>query len=466
MSAKPAPTLVLQMQRMGDLVLTFPLLARLRLAEPERPVWVVAEERFFKGLMPFAPDVVFFAPEAAPKLAGLSFRRIINLSHRPDAARLCAEPEAEERFGMLQGTEHTAINGYWQLYRASLVHNNRHNRFHWSDLNMLDVLSPQDIQRMRPFRPKAAGQGRVGLFVGASEAEKRPAPPFWADLALALAKKNIKTVFLGGPEDRALTAEAAQLARMPRLDLGGRFDLRAFASFLQKLDLLVVPDTGPMHLAVWLGTPTLNLSLGPVHAWETGPAAPGHHVLRSSLSCSGCWKCSRGELLCRRAFTPARIALLTQHLLRDPQRLGALRLPGLLLYESDRTAQGLCGLRAALPRQESARDVLGRFWQAWFLERAPRTHQADSQTAFHAFAESFPRLLPPLRRTIAHSMRHCVRALGTGAALPPSFWEAHPPLLRPLASWMQLFLQNERHSAQAWKHAVACLEDLERLFRQ
>jgi len=416
--------------------------------------------------MPFAPDVVFFAPEAAPNLAGRGYRRVINLSHRPDAARLCAKLDAEESFGMLQNAEHTAINGYWQLYRASLVHNNRHNRFHWSDLNMLDIFAPRDMQRMPQARPKAAGQGRVGLFVGASEAEKRPAPPFWAELALALSRKHIKTVFLGGPQDNALAAEAAQLARMPKLNLCGRFDLRAFAEFLQELDLLIVPDTGPMHLAAWLGTPTLNLSLGPVHAWETGPAAPGHHVLRSNISCYGCWSCPRGDIICRRAFTPARTALLAQNLLQYPQRLASLRLPGLILCRTGRTEQGLFELLPALPRPESSRDALGRFWQAWFLERAPQRHQADSHKELHALAGRFPRLLPPLRRAIAHAMPHCVRALRTGTALPPSFWETSPLLLRPFTSWMQLYLQNERHGKSAWEHALACLEDLDRFFSQ
>jgi hypothetical protein len=366
---------------------------------------------------------------------------------------------------MLQGPEHAAINGYWQLYRASIIHNNRHNRFHWSDLNMLDLVAPEDMPRMCPPRPRAAGQGRVGLFVGASEAEKRPAPPFWADLALALAQKGITAVLLGGPQDSAAAAEAARLARMPGLNLCGRFDLRAFAEFLQELDLLIVPDTGPMHLAAWLGTPTLNLSLGPVHAWETGPAAPGHYVLRSNLSCSGCWGCSRTEILCRRAFTPARAALLTQQILRDPQRLASLRLPGLILCGTDRTEQGLFDLRPALPRRESSRDTLGRFWQAWFLERAPVRFKADSQGALRDLAERLPRLIPPLRRAITHSTRHCVRALRTGTALPPSFWEARPPLLRPLTSWMQLTLQNGRHAKSAWEHVVACLEDLDRLCR-
>ena len=462
----PAPSLVLQMQRMGDLVLTFPLLARLRLAEPERPVWVVAEERFFKNLMPFAPDVVFFAPEAARNLAGRSYRRVINVSHRPDAARLCARLDAEEHFGMFQNAEHAKINGYWQLYRASLVNSNRHNRFHWSDLNMLDLVSPQDMRRMHPLRPKSAGQGRVGLFVGASEAEKRPAPAFWAELALALMQKNIKAVFLGGPEDSALAAEAAKRAGMPGLNLCGRFDLRAFAEFLRGLDLLVVPDTGPMHLAAWLGTPTLNLSLGPVHAWETGPAAPGHHVLRSNISCSGCWGCSRGDIICRRAFTPARAALLTQQLVRNPRHFASLHLPGLLLCVTDRTQQGLFDLQPALPHRQKSRDALGRFWQAWFLEHAPRPHEADSRKSFHELASSFPRLLPPLRRAVAHSMRHCVQALRAGSSLPPSFWKTSPILLRPFTSWMQLYLQNEGHDKNAWAHIFACLEELDRLFSQ
>ncbi|MDR0239116.1 MAG: glycosyltransferase family 9 protein, partial [Deltaproteobacteria bacterium] len=400
------------------------------------------------------------------QLAGIRYRRVVNLSHRPDAARLCAELDAEERFGMSQSAEHTAIGGYWQLYRASLVHNNRHNRFHWSDLNILDLFGPQDMQGMRPLRPKAAGQGRVGLFVGASEAEKRPAPAFWAELALALTRKSITTVFLGGPEDSALATQAAQLARMPQINLCGRFGLQAFAEFVRELDLLIVPDTGPMHLAAWLGTPTLNLSLGPVHAWETGPAAPGHHVLRSNISCSGCWGCSRTDTLCRRAFAPARAALLAQHLLRSPQRLASLRLPGLRLCVTDRTEQGLFELRPALPCRENSRDALGRFWQAWFLERAPRPHKADSQKALHAFASAFPRLLPPLRRAIAHSMPHCVRALRAGTPLPPFFWQASPLLLRPFTSWMQLYLQNARHGKNAWEHALGRLEELERLVRQ
>lgn len=46
------PVLVLQLQRMGDLILTFPLLSRLKQRWPGHPVWVVAEPQFFRELMP------------------------------------------------------------------------------------------------------------------------------------------------------------------------------------------------------------------------------------------------------------------------------------------------------------------------------------------------------------------------------------------------------------------------------
>ena len=60
------PVLILQMQRMGDLILTFPLLLDLQKLWPEQPIWVVAEKEFFQPLLPFSPKVSFFAPSMPP----------------------------------------------------------------------------------------------------------------------------------------------------------------------------------------------------------------------------------------------------------------------------------------------------------------------------------------------------------------------------------------------------------------
>ena len=81
------PVLVLQLHRMGDLILTFPLLMRLRQLWPDNPLWVVAEPVFFQQLMPLAPGVVFFPPSHCGTLAQQSYAAAINLSSSPLAAQ-------------------------------------------------------------------------------------------------------------------------------------------------------------------------------------------------------------------------------------------------------------------------------------------------------------------------------------------------------------------------------------------
>ena len=77
------PILVLQLHRMGDLILTFPLLIRLRQLWPHNPLWVVAEPAFFQQLMPLAPDAVFFPPSHCQELARQTYAAAINLSSSP-----------------------------------------------------------------------------------------------------------------------------------------------------------------------------------------------------------------------------------------------------------------------------------------------------------------------------------------------------------------------------------------------
>ena len=97
------------------------------------------------------------------------------------------------------------------------------------------------------------------------------------------------------------------------------------AAVLRGLDLCITPDTGPMHLADWLGVPVLTLSMGPVHARETGPTAPGQWVLRAAMSCVGCWQCRRSKLYCKQAFSPASVARAALAVLENPQEIHSWR---------------------------------------------------------------------------------------------------------------------------------------------
>lgn len=467
------PILVLQMQRMGDLVLTFPLLALLQRRYPGHPIWTVAEPRFFQELQPFSPPTVFFPPEARRQLETVQYRAVINLSHRADAAALAGSVNADQRFGAYDTAGGRYIDGYWSLYRASIVHNNRHNLYHWGNLHLLDHC-PATLPH---FDLSATGQAhspseRVGIFVGASEKEKRPSPQFLGELGAALLRKGLRPLFLGGPDDVELGREAQRVSGIAGSNVCGRYSVAELAAVLRSLALLVTPDTGPMHLAAWLGTPVLNLSLGPVNAWETGPLLPGQYVLRPRLSCSGCWQCPTAQPRCHGALHAGRVALVVHTLLVQrgdaaSTRLQALRLPGLSLARTGRDARGLYTLESVLPEIPSHRMLLARFWQEWFWNRQGDTlPTAALEAAAAALAAEAPALtrclarhLPRMGKEIAHHLPHTARQ-----GLAPAFWQSLPPLLRPFSGHMQLRLQNAEYAPQAWEAVLGDMALLARLF--
>lgn len=466
-----APNLVIQLQRMGDLILSFPLLAWLKTAEPDRPLWVLAEPDFFQPLMPLSPPVVFFPPDAEEQLARTPLHRVINLSHRPEAARIAGRMRAEQTLGAHSADGATRIEGVWQLYRASLVYNNRHNLFHWADLNALDIISSSSMRRTvwpRPRLPRLARGGRIGLFVGASEAAKRPEPAFWGALARELLRRGHKPVFLGGSAERDLGSAAAGAAGLPRSNLCGNFRLDELLRFLRELDLLITPDTGPMHVGAWGGTLTLNLSMGPVNAWETAPFPPGHIILRPTCSCVGCWRCTRNAQSppCRELFQPSRVAFLAHRLLSGKNE-NFPRIPGLELLRTRRVSpQGLFDLETLSPKAaehspRNARRVLGLFWREWFLARLNGQSSAPSLAeAAHSLATVHPRAFELLGTRLPAVQSACALALRRNSPLSEAFWSDTPPLLRPLTGYLQLLLENGDYRRDTWKTALEHQEHL------
>jgi hypothetical protein len=434
------PTLIIQMQRMGDLVMAFPLMAWLRRMEPERPIWVVAEKRFYEVLLPVAPDVVFFDAREAGGMCSTRYHRVINLSHRPEASELAGRMPAPQHLGATDTDGVTHIMGAWHLYRASIVQNNRHNRLHWSDLAALDVVAPHLLSQTvwpapRPPRTRA----RVGLFLGASETAKRPNAAFWAELARQLLRRDISPVLLGGPEEQALARAVAEDAGIVRSNLAGRFTLEKFAVFLSHLDLLVTPDTGPMHVGAWVRALTLNLSMGPVNPWETAPAAPGHLVLRAQPSCTGCWHCTHhlpasGTPACHALFAPKRVAALIHATLRGS--ISTMDTPDLHVLRTERDGRGLFVLRHADGNVDSVRDRLGDFWRESFLALLGwPTHDLGQAAA--AVRGHTPRLFALL----VHVAGQWLRLLRRDAPASP-LWMSAPPLARPLAGYLQMEMAN------------------------
>lgn len=471
------PVLVLQMQRMGDLILSFPLFLWLARSYPGRDLHVVAEESFFHPLMPVSPPATYITwpAAAAGALSGRRYRLIVNLSIREEAARLAGSLEADLKVGPVREADGVLrIRGAWQLYRASLVGLGRHNRFHWADLNGLDVVSLK-VPRLTlfdpPRRPDPANRS-VGLFVGASEPGKRPDPAFYAGLARALLERGLKPALLGGPADRPVADAIRAQSGLPLLDLVGRLSLAELAEYGKTLALMITPDTGPMHLAAWTGLPTLNLSVGHVNPWDTGPYQPGHLVLRSSASCArGCWACRQKSFLCRAGLEPKPVAALAALCVGGQrQRLERIKLPGLDLFETVRTPEGLFGLRQLGPgAAPKASDLAGEFWRRFFLWRFAGEPEAPVRAAWQDLAQNQPKLarslkasLPRLSRGVARLTRAGAAGLAAGA-VPQTISREVPPFWGLLASNLEMAGQNADASTGWARESLELLERLDAL---
>ncbi len=77
-------------------------------------------------------------------------------------------------------------------------------------------------------------------------------------------------------------------ARACTLDLAGALDLKDFIGLLERMDLLVTNDSGPLHFATAQGTPTVSL-WGPGTPFMYGPPPAGRHkIFYLGLDCSPC----------------------------------------------------------------------------------------------------------------------------------------------------------------------------------
>ena len=121
---------------------------------------------------------------------------------------------------------------------------------------------------------------RVALNVGASRAYKRWPLENWRQVALSLTETGRSVVFVGDQTDSQSVALVTPALPGGFLDLSGKTTLRGLASVLAACDLLVSGDSGPMHLAVAVGTPVVAI-FGATHPQRHGPYGARNTVLHN-----------------------------------------------------------------------------------------------------------------------------------------------------------------------------------------
>ena len=408
----PKQVLIINVTRMGDLIQTGPLLSRLREEWPDAEIDLVVDRSFAptaalltglrqviscdftrllddcrtqsKSLVTLMSEMTAWA---AP-LRATGYDRIVNLTFNRQTGLLASYIGAPDLRGITAGPDGGPIvQNPWLSYFTDLHRHRRFNRFNLVDLYAMGgsgpgSFSPLSITVPADGRAWAEGFLRspdrtihrwIAVQVGASDVMKAWRPEYFGRTMARLSRyPDVGIVLIG----TAAETEAIELAKetyradggtAPILDASGQTTLNQLVGLLSRCQLLLTNDTGPMHLAVGVGTSVIDLSVGHVDHNETGPYGPGHWVFQPDLACSPCgFDQICAHHACKDRLVPEEIANLCLH------AIGLAPFPswsaGVRVYQSGADADGLGSFVLRAGHADASAAWYADFWRRFWYE--------------------------------------------------------------------------------------------------
>jgi heptosyltransferase-2/heptosyltransferase-3 len=330
--------LVLRLDRIGDVTMSLPALADLRAALPEARIRL-AVGRWSEEIARSAPVdevLVWSAPWVGRPQEGAEGTRALFARARAlgaDGLDLAIDLQGDVRANLLLwATRARHRVGYANTGGAYLLHQvvALDETVSWVEQNRravaaavgrapgalhADPATEADRAAGRRVLEEAGLLGRgplVGIHPSGGRRIKQWDVAHWAEVAARLeAQFGAGVLLTGSAADRDLAASVK--SRVPAaVDLSGRLGLRETLGVLAGLDLFLSPDTGPMHLACAVGTPSVSV-FGPSDPvrYFSGGGSGRHLVVRRELWCSPCNLIRRPPAECDTAEGPECLRLVT-----------------------------------------------------------------------------------------------------------------------------------------------------------
>lgn len=149
----------------------------------------------------------------------------------------------------------------------------------------------------------------------------------WAQAADMLASQySAKVVFTGGDQELPMVQAITEKMRHKACILAGNTTIGQLAALYERAIVVLGPDSGPLHLAAAVDTPTVAL-FGPADPVEFAPwgSLDQHAVLTSHIDCLPCkildWGGDNPDFHpCVRDITVSRVLEATKHVIREVAR--------------------------------------------------------------------------------------------------------------------------------------------------
>jgi lipopolysaccharide heptosyltransferase I len=336
--------LIVKPSSLGDVVHTLPLVHAIKRSAPSSYIaWVI--QRGFASIIehdsavdeiisidipstsdPLAPRGVLWHATVATVTALLDLRRRLK-EHPYD---LVLDLHASFRSGLIARLNpHGRRIGFADakelntLFQHELVHPDE-SKLHAVDKNLAFAkylrisLIPEDfcVETSREARNQVADF----LFAHGVEPSSRvvyanPAARWeskfwytegWAELAdHFIERARASVVFAGGSGDVPYIEGIIRRMKRTPVAAAGKLSLVQAVALLERADVYVGVDSGPMHIAAFTGTPVVAL-FGPTDPAKVGPYGSGHRVIvRQDLDCLACRRRSCEDRKCLEGITPA-----------------------------------------------------------------------------------------------------------------------------------------------------------------
>ncbi len=355
--------LIVNIARMGDLLQSSPLIAALKRDNEEVEISMLFSEHF-RDVASAIPgidrligislhDIVSplivndggikkpykLLNDLAQKLRSYRFDRVINITHTHYSAILTSLARGVSSVGMnLDREGFKVVNNAWANYYLNSCLNRVFNRFNLVDMHSciggvvpdsgglhLKVTDEARIRAQSLIRKyNRPGHKFIAVIPGASSPEKAWHPELFGQAIKRLSSRTAIVPLIFSTESEFELGKTISNAVPGAQNLCGRTDFQLLSALIERCDLMITNDTGPMHIAAAVGTRVLDISLGSALSHETAPFGEGHIVVEPRIDCYPChvkMKCSHRS--CHQYISPDIIASLAETILKGeiPARL-------------------------------------------------------------------------------------------------------------------------------------------------
>lgn len=292
----PHNILVVVTLRIGDVLLSTPVIRSLRLAWPEAKIDVLVFEKT-EGVLLGNPDIQRVITVPMHQGFWPHLRLMLSLFRRYDLAlttllgdrpTLYTWIAGKKRIGMQDGSQKEHWKQHLLTDWAKFDHVNTHTVL--TNLGLMELLgikrSHEVVVAWNPADENSVAEAIPFDMQAESYAVLHTTPKFpykmwqrggWVELAQWLESKGIRCVLTGSNEQGELDYIQEIYRSMPSstLNMAGKLSLAENAFLISRAKCYVGPDTSLTHMAAALGTPTIAI-FGPSNPVKWGPWPKGY----------------------------------------------------------------------------------------------------------------------------------------------------------------------------------------------